>query len=362
MSDSPSRRPPSWLSVLAAILASIATIIGTFAVVDDGTKTVRSPVAPAKAAPTITTEVNAAPGDGQPTAKIEVPAAAVNEAKAATHSDLKDETPAVAVRGAPDQLAAQQQLVEKVKRTQDGLPTAGATAGVPGCRTVFVRNQSSRNGVRPQWIVLHYTVSGNRPGWSDVNAIVAFFNTSSAQASSHFVIDGEGNCAYIVPIESKAWANAAGNSLSVQIEVVNSGRETQYLAPAGQAKLLQVERTISARTGIPLRAGSVSPFRSGVVQHRDGGLAWGGHVDIAPFSIVQQQALASAPAKLPITSRERSACRSVAAYRQRERQRRAPGGKNPRRTKKGTAAFKRNVKLVGDRRHRCVGGRVKRRR
>lgn len=356
--NSPSRRPPSWLSILAAILASVATILGTYASIDDGTKTVvqkAGPAATATPAATVTTTVNEAPGDGAPTTKIEVPAAAVNEAKIATESDLKDETPAVAVQAAPDQLDAIQETVKTVTETKEPLPTAGATAGVPGCRTVFVNNQSSREGTRPIWIVLHYTVSGNRPGWSDVNAIVALFNNPDSQASSHFVIDGEGNCAYIVPIEAKSWTEAAGNRLSVGIEVINSGRESQYLAPAGQAKLLSVEHTISARTGIRLGAGSVYPARSGIVQHKDGGLPWGGHVDITPYSIGQQQALAAAPAKVKITKRDRETCVNVRRYRQRVRD----GKKYPLKAKNRRRQAER-IKSVHDRRLYCSKGKVKR--
>lgn len=353
-----SRRPPSWLSIIAAILATIATILGTYATVDDdvGRAPPTAAVATPTAVPMVTTQVNTAPDDGQPTQTIEVPKPAVEQAAAVTESDLKDETPEVAEIGAPDQLAAQQDLVQQIKDTREPLPTAGATAGIPGCRTVFVRNQSSRNGVRPVWIVLHYTVSGNRPGWSDVNAIVALFNTASAQVSSHLVIDGEGNCAYIVPLESKAWANAAGNSLSVQIEVINSGRESQYLAPLGQAKLLAVERVISARTGIPLRAGSVSPFRSGIVQHKDGGLAWGGHVDITPYSIAQQQALASAPVQVPITKRDIDSCARIRHYRQAKRAGKAWPDKPAHARRQAN-----RIKFVHDRRHSCQRGKVRQR-
>jgi hypothetical protein len=55
------------------------------------------------------------------------------------------------------------------------------------------------------------------------------------------------------------------------------------MATPGYRKLSSVMAQVSARTGIPMRAGSVYPAVSGIVQHKDGGLPWGGHVDISPF-------------------------------------------------------------------------------
>jgi N-acetyl-anhydromuramyl-L-alanine amidase AmpD len=113
------------------------------------------------------------------------------------------------------------------------LPTAGASAGFQGCATRFVRNQSGRGGIRPQWQVWHYTVSHNVPGWADVNSVVALFDRASSQASSNFVIDAEGHCAYIVPIEAKAWTQAAGNPFSISYEIVDYGNEPAYMGVGG---------------------------------------------------------------------------------------------------------------------------------
>lgn len=312
------RRPPP---NLVAILTALATAIAAFvlALSNDGTTTVR-PGPPA--ATNVTVHVDGIDPDHQANQTITVPAPAVAQARAALESDLRNESPPEAVQAAPGQLAAVQDTAAHVKQTQEPLPVAGATQGFPGCRTSFVRNQSSRNGVRPIWFVIHYTVSPNRPGWSDVNAVVALFNTTSAQASSHFVIDAEGNCAYIVPIESKAWTEAAGNSLGVSVEVINSGSEASFMASPGYARLRQVTLEVHRRTGIPLTRGSVYPSRPGIVQHKDGGLPWGGHVDITPYSIDQVVNIITAPV---ITTQDRRACRKVHAYRQRPAAARRPG-------------------------------------
>lgn len=248
----------------------------------------------------VTVPVDGLDADKAPDLTLKVPAVAVEQAEkaltgeaakaipgvsvdSADHTAAKDETPAGVPAPVLDENARK---LKQNQRTTGALPTAGASAGFQGCRTSFVRNQSGRRGVRPTVQVLHYTVSPNRPGWSDVNGITAFFNRSSSQASSHFVIDAEGNCAYIVPIEANAWTQAGGNPWSVAYEIIATGKEKNYLEPAGYAKLRRVMGQVSRRIGSPLRAGKIngcSPSRTGIVQHRDGGTCWGGHHDIGPF-------------------------------------------------------------------------------
>ncbi len=283
------------LVVLAAI--AIALAIGYAVAPDD------KPAPPA----TITVPLDGLDAGKAPDRSIEVPAVAVQQAAAVVHDDLASESGAT-----PEALAQEADIAA----TQKPLATAGATAGFAGCRTSFVGNQSSRRGVRPQVQTLHYTVSPNRPGWSDVNAITAFFDRSSSQASSHFIIDAEGNCAYIVPIEAKAWTQAAGNPTSVAYEIIATGRESRYLEPAGEAKLRAVAREVAKRTGIPLRRGAVSAScvvtRTGIVEHRDWGTCGGGHVDITPFSI--EVAVESITAG-QITATDRVTCRRLNAWR-----------------------------------------------
>ena len=215
---------------------------------------------------------------------IVVPKAAVDQAAPDLESNLREPPANVPAQ----QITAIQQAEQRNRATTKALPTAGATAGFQGCRTSFVNNQSSRRGVRPTTLWDHYTVSPNRPGWSDVDAVVALFNRTSSQASSHFVIDSEGHCAYIVPIEAKSWTEAAANAFAVGFEIIATGHEKRYLEPAGMRKLVAVQREVARRIGIPLQRGAIRncvPTRSGIVEHRDGGLCAGGHVDITPFPI-----------------------------------------------------------------------------
>lgn len=242
-------------------------------------------------------------------AKVAAPAPLVAAIKPNLESDLRNQTPAGMTQA---QIDAAAKAAEGIKTTLPPLPTGGATVEVPGCRTEFIHSYSSRNGVRPTIFTLHLTVSRNVPGWADVNAIVNLF--AHEQASSNFVLDGEGHCAYIVPIEQKAWTQAGGNPFSVSVEVIDTGQESVYLQPAGMQQLRVIARFVNKQTGIPIRLGKVSgfctPVRSGFVQHFDWGICGGGHVDIHPFpvpQIVQYLAAGSKPSKKSVWIKHRQA-------------------------------------------------------
>jgi hypothetical protein len=297
-------RDPRARKALAAVLAILAVLGITVTVADNDNNGVPN---------TVTVHVDSGDPGKAADKTVEVPKPVVQKAAETTdHENLRTPGPAVP----QDQLDQAERKADQIRETTLPLPTGGATAGFAGCKTAFVRNQSSRNGVRPSLFVLHYTVSRNVPGWADVNAIVALFDNSARQASSNFVIDAEGHCAYIVPIENKAWTQAAGNPFSISVEVVAFGDEPAYLGPQGWAKLRSVFDQVRARTGIPARQGAVSgcaPARSGIVQHKDFGICGGGHVDITPFSLtgaVRRLTAAAAPSPLTATERKivRGAC------------------------------------------------------
>lgn len=269
---------------------------------------------PPKPDATLTVPVDGLDAGSAPDRKVEVPRTLVNEIA----PKVEDQLNAPPAATPNSQLQGAQDAAHAIRRSQAPLPTAGASAGFKGCRTSFVRNQSSRRGVRPQWQVLHLTVSPNRPGWSDVDAIVALFNRSSSQASSNFVIDAEGHCAYIVPIEAKPWTQAAANPFSVSYEIVNTGGEARYLGLAGMAKLKSVVHEVARRTGIPLRRGSTNncaPGRSGLVQHRDFGICGGGHVDILKFNADVIIAQLVAGGARPVSAADVATCRKLNAWR-----------------------------------------------
>lgn len=292
---------PDWLTaararvVIAAICAFLAGGVIAISVDWNGD---------GQADQTIEISVNQAPDDGLPTKEVSVPEAAVDKARGSTEVKDLETAPPESQPPSDAQLERSAAVQSQVKP----LPEAGAVQGFNGCVTrILPVNYSSRNGARATEFVLHYTVSHNVPGWSDVNAIVALFSNPARQASSNFVIDAEGNCSYIVPIEAKAWTQAGGNPWSVSVEVIAFGDEGVYLGAAGWAKLKSVAQQVHNRTGIPLRRGAVSssctPIRSGIVQHKDFGLCGGGHVDITPFSVDDAVRRLGAPAAI-LTAKE----------------------------------------------------------
>lgn len=290
--------------VFAAIAALIAAIAGVAIAVVPGND--NSPA-------TITINVDGLDAGRAPDRTITAPAAVVAQIAPRLESDLNAPPPGTPPQQLADATAAEQQI----KATQPALPTAGATAGFEGCTTSFVRNQSSRRGIRPQLMWDHYTVSHNVPGRGDGNAVVALFDRAASQASSNFIIDAEGNCWYVVPIEAKAWTQAGANATAISFEIIAYGNEREYLPPAGMKTLARVQREVSRRTGIPMRRGAVNnctPTRSGIVQHKDGGICAGGHVDIAPFNIDQviKDTIALAD---PVTAANRVTCRKINAWR-----------------------------------------------
>jgi N-acetylmuramoyl-L-alanine amidase len=264
-------------------------------------------------APAVTYTVNARLGDGAPARTLTVPAEAVEEAERATESQLADTDVPVAVP--TEDLAAAAEAQEEIRKRAPPLPTAGASQGFAGCRTAFQStNFSSRAGVRPIAQIVHYTASFRVPNsWADVLGVAAFLARPSTRASAHFIIDDEGHCLYTVPIEFKAWTAVAGNPFGVQYEIVARGNEAQFMTTAGWARLRSVMRQVSQRTGIPLRRGAVvgcTVVRSGIVQHRDGGICWGGHHDITPFSIDDVVRRVSMPVT-PLTKVEHRIVRGI---------------------------------------------------
>lgn len=295
----------------AAAVVAIAATLTIVVTLDDADKNGQPD--------TITIVVRAA--DGQPV-KVSAPAAVVEQAQEqSTHEGQRGEQPT----GVPaaDLQAADEQQEQLAATDQLPIVTPDAAPEQAGCITRLVGNRSSRRGVRPRLFVLHYTVSPNRPGWSDVNAIIGLFNRPAFAASSHYVIDREGNCALIVRESDKAWTQAAFNPVAISVEQINTGREPSYAGTAGLAKLARVVSDATQRWEIPLQPGRVSGCtvtRPGVVDHGSLGACGGGHHDIAPFS--PSVVLAAARAHRAVAARssrvsavDRRTCRKIRWWR-----------------------------------------------
>jgi hypothetical protein len=145
----------------------------------------------------------------------------------------------------------------------------------------FVVCQSDRlPGSRILLAVLHDTEGGNVPKSSrDLVGLGNFFNVLSTQASSSVANDEDGQSARFVRDSRKAWTQGAFNSVAVSIEQIGFASDV-WTSTKKEPQLLETARWLaywSRHHGIPL----VHSTSRGVCQHRDLGLAGGGHVDVS---------------------------------------------------------------------------------
>jgi hypothetical protein len=171
---------------------------------------------------------------------------------------------------------AQVQEAEKVvaRHSKTGAPKVNPE------RTRISPNRSSRNGVKPRLIVLHITVSHNRPGMADIDGILDFFSRPGTQASSHIVNDREGHDARCVHDADKAWTQAAFNPMALSIEQIeySAGRTRDEWMKESRKQLDNSALWCAAWSkahGIPLTFSTTN----GVCEHRHLGAAGGGHSD-----------------------------------------------------------------------------------
>jgi hypothetical protein len=283
---------PSLTPIRAAIVALLAAVAITIVITVPGDD-------PSKPPATVTVRLGA-PALALPDVPdtLEIPAAdlaAAKKGQAGDHGDGRDELPDGVP--APELRAGQAQQDELAQRDDLPVVTPAAAPEQAGCRSRFVQNYSSRRGVRPRLFVVHYTVSSNRPGLGDVEAIDGLFNTPSFAASSNYVLDDEAHCDYIVRESDKAWTQATFNPVSISVEIIATGREGRLTSAAGYAKLGRVISDATKRWGIPLQTGAVSGCtvtRPGIVTHQMLGSCGGGHVDISPYSLAPVIAAAKA--------------------------------------------------------------------
>lgn len=273
----------AWTKIIAAAAAAIVSVVGALAlagVFDDDDQPAAAPLlaqAPVPAA----VAVDGPDRDEDPDRALELDADARQVVKdVAEDPEANDFGPGL--RGT-DETGPVAQVIGPL-----------ATPSFPGCTTrILPTNWSTR--VVPMSevdaIALHYTAGGNLAGLSDMNGLTGFASSPSAGVSWHFLIDAEGHCYYQVPLNNKAWAIAALNSETVNIEVIGQGSESTYPAgTAGAAKLRSVVLELGRRLGIPIRVGAVSNCHvtsPGIITHWMGGPCSGGHVDIKPYSIEQ---------------------------------------------------------------------------
>jgi hypothetical protein len=198
--------------------------------------------------------------------------------------------------------------------------TTFASPSTAGCTSAFVRNVSSRPaGARVLLGVIHWT--GSRPiprSTADDLAIVRWFDTPAAQASSNYITDDDGHCYYVVPESQKAWTQAGFNPWAVSDEHINAGVLPVFPTAAGRDAVVRLMRGWHERWKIPYQRGLVrgcTVIRPGFLAHRDLGPCGGGHPDIGIPSAVDELIRQAAAGDHPVTSVDRATCRKLNAYR-----------------------------------------------
>jgi hypothetical protein len=301
---------PAQRKAIGALLTALVGLLAAFGLGVTGTATTGVSVTTVR-------------GPAGPTTVV-APAKAVESAReTSTHQGARDEDPGTATSAELAAAKKQQLAFSRSDRLPPTIPLAAPSQ--PGCRTRMVVNKSSRHGVRPRLLVMHYTVSPNRPGFQDVNAITTLFNQRSFAASSTYVIDRDGNCNYIVAEAEKPWTQAAANPVSISWEIINTGSERPLFTKTGLKKMARIVSDSARRWHIPIRAGKVRRgclvVRSGVIDHRAFGACGGNHGDIYPFSTAPIIAAAKAHRVSPAKRR----CDELRALRQRARWRKRTG-------------------------------------
>lgn len=145
-----------------------------------------------------------------------------------------------------------------------------------------VCNQSSREGAKPELIVLHSTEGNNVPdSAADLAGLAAFFNNPATAASSHVATDSDGHSSRMVPDERKAWTCASFNRVSLNVEMIGKAATEDW----SDEQIRETARWIarwSLKHDIPIREAVVrhaAVVKSGVIRHSQLGAYGGGHSD-----------------------------------------------------------------------------------
>lgn len=113
----------------------------------------------------------------------------------------------------------------------------------------------------------------------------AWFNNSSAQASSHFGTGKDGELRQWVDTADRAWAQAAGNRDHLSVE--NEGHGGDSLTSAQIEANAQVLAWAAKKYGFKLQL-ATSTSSQGLAYHALGGSAWGGHTSCPGSKIIAQ--------------------------------------------------------------------------
>jgi hypothetical protein len=305
------------LRVLAAVLAVVIAVPVTIAIIDNGPD--HEPGTPRR---TITVQLG---GPGHKEIPLAPAAQAQVHQQAKEDAAGQDEAAESDLHESPAQLptdAAQRQADARAPPGQPQVPqsTTQASPSEAGCSTALVRNYSSRRGNPVLLGVIHWT--GSRPlagSTADGLAIVRWFDTPAAQASSNYITDDDGHCWLTVAEANKAWTQAAFNSWSVSDEHVNAGVQPFLPTTAGRRQVVRFIQRVHSHWKIPYRRAQVTQagcrvLRSGFLAHRDLGACGGGHPDVGSFNLdglIAEAARTDPGQPKPVTSPDRVTCRKL---------------------------------------------------
>lgn len=192
----------------------------------------------------------------------------------------------------PEQVIAARQEADLIAKG-DPLPQLApdAAPSQPGCQSRFVKSYGSRYGTKPVWIVNHYTVSYNLPGFRDLYALTSYSANRQNGVSWTYNVDREGNCVYTVRETDAPWTQAAANRLSIGVEIINRGAgDGPLFTSAGLKKYARILSDVAYRWNIPIQRGKANKstcgvIRKGLIDHNDLGACGGGHSDVLPYDV-----------------------------------------------------------------------------
>lgn len=278
------------VALIAALLGvGLAGVIG----IGDETKTNTATMTTAK-----TVVDSSAPAT--PAQVAEAPPAGELQSGPEDIQDLRDSTPD----------GVSQKDLDKAEQEADayaedhGVEDADAPIALGGAQGYSCRKSYQSRGYGSfrsyfSEFVLHYTVSANARGWSDVYNIKSYLN--SVGLSATFVMDFEGHCLQTVPLDRNPYTQGGMNQYSTSVEIIATGKETRgdwLAAPIfRQGILAALVRDVLKSHNLPVRF--VDPVgctpKAGYTDHNH--LECGNsHVDVSPnfpFDVFARQVQAS---------------------------------------------------------------------